>query len=39
MGIIGLGRIGSAVGVAAVAFGMRVLAHNRSMAKAVPERR
>jgi len=30
MGIVGLGRIGRAVARAAVAFGMNVLAHNRS---------
>lgn len=37
MGIVGLGKIGSAVATAARAFGMRVLAHNRSMPSVVPE--
>lgn len=37
IGIVGLGKIGSAVATAARAFGMRVLAHNRSMPPVVPE--
>jgi glycerate dehydrogenase len=37
MGIVGLGKIGSAVATVAVAFGMRVLAHNRSVPPVVPE--
>ena len=37
MGIIGLGKIGSAVATAAVAFGMRVLANNRSVPSTLPE--
>lgn len=37
MGIVGLGRIGRAVARAAAAFGMKVLAHNRSPAPEPPE--
>jgi glycerate dehydrogenase len=37
MGIVGLGKIGSAVATAALAFGMRVLAHNRSVPPRIPE--
>jgi glycerate dehydrogenase len=37
LGIVGLGKIGSAVATAAVAFGMRVLAHNRSVPSSLPE--
>jgi len=36
MGIVGLGRIGSAVATAALAFGMRVMAHNRSVPQHIP---
>lgn len=37
MGIVGLGKIGSSVATAAVAFGMRVTAHNRSHPSVIPE--
>ena len=37
MGIVGLGKIGSAVATAARAFGMRVLAYNRSTPPIVQE--
>ena len=37
MGIVGLGKIGSAVAAAARAFGMRILAHNRSTPPVVPD--
>jgi len=37
LGIVGLGKIGSAVATAALAFNMRVLAYNRSVPPVVPE--
>lgn len=37
MGIVGLGRIGSAVATTAVAFGMNVLAHDPNPPEKVPE--
>ena len=37
MGIVGLGKIGSAVATTAVAFGMDVLAHDPSQPSCVPE--
>jgi glycerate dehydrogenase len=37
LGIVGLGKIGSAVATVALAFGMRVLACNRSTPPLVPE--
>ena len=37
LGIVGLGKIGSAVASAAVAFGMRVLAHTRSVPSGLPD--
>jgi len=36
MGIVGFGKIGSAVATAALAFGMRVIAHNRSVPPSIP---
>ena len=37
MGIIGFGRIGRAVGNLAQAFGMKVIAHNRSQPSSIPD--
>jgi len=37
LGVVGLGRIGSAVAAAALAFGMRVLAHNPSVPPNSPD--
>ncbi len=37
MGIIGFGRIGRAVGNLAQAFGMKVIAHNRSQPPSLPD--